>query len=109
MKTVLATRSITAGITRHKRCEICGENCRNTDALAVVEIGGLDERIRAVFCDHHDHEDIHLMYPEIREDEHDDGFEAMRDAERSREDFAAYQAAGCSHLYLDDRNAGYAH
>ena len=42
-------------------------------------------------------------------DDDDEAFRSMQRSERQREDYAAYQAAGCVSEYWNDRDNGYAY
>lgn len=108
----------TISITKFRRCGICRENLRDTDALAIVnERNVSSQAIVAAYCDHHSRDDILLMHPDaMPSDEADiaEGIEfdllaSERDHERSREEYARYQAAGCASQYFRDRDAGYAY
>lgn len=102
MAVSLETREAQRGFN----CPSCGGRTRTCEKyLQVVKNG---KAIRGERYCIHCERIARLNNPEIGEDEaaqEDDGESHLR----SMEDFAAYRAAGCTHAYYDDRDAGYAH
>jgi hypothetical protein len=95
------------------KCVACGEQVVTCEKyLQVQKSNGKPVRGEryCVRCEKY----ARLNNPELGEvedpqDEEGDDFRRMQDAERRSEDYAAYQAAGCTHEYWNDRDAGYAY
>lgn len=84
------------------KCCCCGEQVRTCESyFQVVNDNGRDRRGERYCkgCESYAYENN----DDIDDDNDDDGERHLR----QMEDYAAYRAAGCSHEYWNDRDAGY--
>ena len=83
------------------KCGICGESLRTLESAILVMDG--EKQLKA-YCDHHRMADILDIHPDIDLEQSEADEESHL---RQMEDYAAYQASGCTSAYWSDRDAGY--